>query len=229
VALVGLAINHAILHLFFRRQLAAPLEAPKAVAAPLLTRGSTTVLVVLAATTAAYLAGLDLAWTAVAGFALLMVALRVESRRLWERIDWSILLFFAGLFIAVEGVSRSGVAGWAFAHLPIATGEATLVDALRTAGILLLGSNVVTNVPFIMLVRPEMASLGDPTYAWEMLAMAATFAGNLTLLGSVANVIVAEKARSVGGLGFREHLRVGLPVAVVTTAVGAAWLHLLHR
>jgi Na+/H+ antiporter NhaD/arsenite permease-like protein len=186
------------------------------------------VLLVLAATTVAYLAVLDLAWTAVTGFVALMLVLRGEVTRVWARIDWSVLVFFAGLFVAVEGVVRSGAAGWVLAHVDLGAGAESLAGALRLSGIFLVGSNAVTNVPFLLLVRPAMDGLGDPTRAWEMLAMASTFAGNLTLLGSVANVIVAERARSVGGLGFGEHLRVGAPVAILTTVVGAAWLHLVH-
>ena len=86
----------------------------------------------------------------------------------------------------------------------------------------------MTNVPFILIVKDEMAKLPDATLGWEMLAMASTFAGNLTLLGSVANVIVAEKAESVGGLRFGEYLRVGVPVAIATTFVGATVLVLLR-
>jgi Na+/H+ antiporter NhaD/arsenite permease-like protein len=68
--------------------------------------------------------------------------------------------------------------------------------------------------------------LPNPALGWELLAMASTFAGNLTLLGSVANIIVAESARDVGGIGFLEYLRVGFPLAVITTLVGTLWLFL---
>lgn len=64
----------------------------------------------------------------------------------------------------------------------------------------------------------------DPVLAWELLAMASTFAGNLTLLGSVANVIVSEKGHRIGGLGFVEYLRAGSPIALITTLIGTVWL-----
>jgi Na+/H+ antiporter NhaD/arsenite permease-like protein len=88
----------------------------------------------------------------------------------------------------------------------------------------MVGSNLVTNVPFILIVRHEMDRMPDPLLAWELLAMASTSAGNLTLLGSVANVIVSEKSKRVGGLGFFEHLRAGVPIAIITTMLGTAWL-----
>jgi Na+/H+ antiporter NhaD/arsenite permease-like protein len=232
-AILGLAVNHAILALTFRRELRGAIDDEAGAATtrppPVFTWRSRTVVAVLAATTLAYLAGLDLAWTAVGGFVSLMVLLRVEASRVWARIDWPILVFFAALFVAVEAVVQSGAPAWVFARVALDDGSGSLLGAARTAGLFLVGSNLVTNVPFILLVRPAMEAMPDATYGWEMLAMAATFAGNLTLLGSVANVIVAERARDVGGLGFREHLRVGAVVALATTLVGAGWLHLVHR
>lgn len=88
----------------------------------------------------------------------------------------------------------------------------------------MVGSNVVSNVPFILIVQEQMHAFDDPKLAWELLAMASTFAGNLTLLGSVANIIVAEAGRDVGGVGFLQYLRVGLPVALLTTLLGVLWL-----
>ena len=74
-----------------------------------------------------------------------------------------------------------------------------------------------------------MEKMPNPTLAWELLAMASTFAGNLTLLGSVANVIVAERGRNVGGLHFVEYARVGVPLALITTTLGTIWLLIVHR
>ena len=85
------------------------------------------------------------------------------------------------------------------------------------------------NVPFILVVSGEMKKMPNPTLARELLAMASTFAGNLTILGSVANVIVAERARSVGGLGFVQYAKVGFPLALITTIVGTAWLLAVHH
>jgi Na+/H+ antiporter NhaD/arsenite permease-like protein len=92
----------------------------------------------------------------------------------------------------------------------------------------LAGSNVVTNVPFILLVRDEMTKLPNVRLGWEMLAMASTFAGNLTVLGSVANIIVSEKSQEVGGLRFVEYAKSGIPIALLTTAVGTMWLLLVR-
>jgi Na+/H+ antiporter NhaD/arsenite permease-like protein len=222
IALGGLALNHALIAWMFRRELARKLPA---VSAPrVLNARSAVTLGVLFATVAAYLLGTDLAWTAAGGFTLLMFVHRAETSTLWARIDWAILLFFAGLFVAVEGLSHSGATEWFFARFPLAADAGSSADLWRASGVFLLGSNLVSNVPFILVVQDELARFPDRELAWELLAMASTFAGNLTLLGSVANIIVAERGREVGGIGFLAYLRVGLPLAVMTTALGTGWL-----
>ncbi len=225
-ALAGLAINHGLLRLMFRRQLAAAtLTREETTAERVLTTPSLTILAVLAGTVVAYTLGADLAWTAAGGFALLFV-LRHEqpAADVWSRIDWSVLVFFAGLFVVVEGLVRSGAPAWFFAHAPLASLNG-LGGLLGQAGVFLVGSNIVSNVPFILVVRDQMATLADPRLGWELLAMASTFAGNLTLVGSVANIIVAEKSREVGGMDFWAYLRVGLPLSLLTTLVGALWIY----
>ena len=229
VAVICLALNHGLLWLVFRRHLAPRLlaavgEAPPR--GPLRVRTATT-LAVIAATAVAYTLGADLAWAATAGFVALMLLHRRDTSLLWSRIDWSLLLFFAGLFVVVEGFARSGGPGWLFARFPLSRDGDGLGGWLRLAGIFLVGSNVVSNVPFILVVRHQMAALASPAMSWELLAVASTFAGNLTLLGSVANIIVAESARDVGGVGFWAHLKVGLPLAMGTTLIGAIWLNVL--
>jgi len=223
VALVGLAINHAVVVLLFRRELEGELP-PEPDPPRLLTIRSAVTLVVIAGTVVSYTAGGSLAFTALGGFAILLVVHRRDPATVWERVDWSVLVFFGALFVAVDALARSGAAEWAFTRFPLVSDRPGMAEWIRASAIFLVGSNVVTNVPFILIVRPEMARMPDPTLAWELLAMASTFAGNLTLLGSVANVIVAEKAEPVGGLRFVEYLRVGVPVALLTTLAGAILL-----
>jgi len=230
VAVLGLAANHAILAWLFRADLEGELP-PVEAGEPLFTWRTILTLLVIAGTVVVYAAGGSLSFTALAGFVLLLVLHRVEAEKVWERVDWSILIFFGGLFIAVDALARSGVVSAVFEHVPLFDVSLGPLSYARAAAFFMLGSNVVTNVPFILIVRPEMNSAPDSVLAWELLAMASTFAGNLTLLGSVANVIVAEKSQRIGGLSFREYLRAGIPVAVVTTAIGTAWLvglRLLH-
>lgn len=230
VAVIGLAINHIFLLLIFRKEIPGTNQIhADPPTKPLFTTRSTLTVIVILATVVLYTCGTPLAFTALGGFGTLIVVHRTDPERVWSRIDWAVLLFFGGLFVAVEALAKSGAATWAFRHFPlVGAGEGAEPGSLgwlRAAIVFLIGSNVVTNVPFILVVKPEMEHLGDATLGWEMLAMASTFAGNLTLLGSVANVIVAEKARSVGGLRFIEYLKVGFPVGLVTTLVGALMLY----
>jgi len=223
VALLGLALNHGLLWLMFRRELGDTPIATQADSDRLDPRSRVT-LGVISATAILYAVGTDLAWTAVGGFVTLMLLHRRDTRSLWPRIDWSLLLFFAGLFVVVEGLLASGAPAALFAQFPLASSDDGILAGMRLAGIFVIGSNLVSNVPFILVVRDQMATLPNPQLGWEMLAMASTFAGNLTLLGSAANIIVAEAGRDVGGIGFWQYLRVGVPLTLMTTAVGVVWL-----
>jgi Na+/H+ antiporter NhaD/arsenite permease-like protein len=241
VAVIALVVNHALLWLCFRAHLsgralvcAAPDqpdqragEPDQRAGEPLLGRRTVLTLGIILATAVAYTLGAHLAWAAVAGFVALMLVHRRDTRELWGHIDWSLLLFFTGLFVVTEAFMQSGAPAWFFARFPLAGAMDSAAGWLSMSGVFLAGSNLVSNVPFILVVRDQMATLSDPGLGWELLAMASTFAGNLTLLGSVANIIVAERARDVGGIGFFEYLRVGLPLALTTTLIGTAWLLLV--
>jgi len=220
VAIVALAINHWVIVMLFKKELVGDLPQEESPPKLFTARSAITVFVILV-TVIAYTAGASLSFTALGGFAVLLVVHRSDPKTVWERIDWSVLVFFGALFIAVDALARSGAAEWVFTRFPLVGEKPGLAEWLRASGVFLVGSNVVTNVPFILIVRPQMHTLPDPTLGWELLAMASTFAGNLTLLGSVANVIVAEKAERVGGLRFVEYMKVGVPVGLLTTLAGA--------
>src|SRR5262245_48438937 len=192
VAILALGVNHLVLALLFRKELAGTLPAVET-NERLFTKQSLLTLCIVGGTVVAYACGSHMTYTALTGFAILLIIHRVDPALVWARIDWSVLIFFAGLFISVDGFVRSGAPTYVFAHIPVFVPPESLLSYARTTVYFLLGSNAVTNVPFILLVQREMATLPNPSLGWEMLAMAATFAGNLTLLGSVANIIVSEK------------------------------------
>ncbi len=220
-ALAALAVTAAVIHLAHRSQLAAPTapshdEVSEGEPRPGLLYAS---LVALAGVTVANLLGAPLAWSALCGAAVVIVAARERAEALIARVDVTVLVFFAGLFILVEGLNRTGYPAEALARVGASRGEGALV------GVLSLGSQVVSNVPLILLLRPWIAGFDDPERAWTVTALVSTLAGNLTLLGSVANVIVFERARH--DVGFGAYLRVGLPVTVASTAVAMALLRLM--
>jgi len=139
-------------------------------------------------------------------------------------VDWSLLVFFAVLFVVTGAVSALGLSDQLFSVVePVArSGVAPL------AIVTLLLSNLVSNVPAVLLFRPLVIQFADPRRTWLTLAMASTLAGNLTLLGSVANLIVAESARSRGvKLTFLEYLKAGVPITLLTLLAGIAWLSVI--
>src|SRR5262245_9282185 len=223
VGVVALALNHLLLAWSFRAPLRSAQLAPPEPAQPF-SPGTRLTLLAIAGSVLAYLLGADLAWTAAGGFAAVLLLRRLDLREIWPRIDWALLVFFAGLFVVVHGFSASGAPAALFQRFPLQGEGGGVLGWLRLSGIFLVGSNLVSNVPFILVVREQMATLSNPRLGWELLTMASTFAGNLTLIGSVANVIVAEAGRDVGGIGFWDYLRVGFPLAISTTLLGVAWL-----
>src|SRR5512136_2333447 len=167
-----------------------------------------------------FLARVPMTTVAIGGASYLLVTRRVNPEKVYNSIDWRLLLLFIGLFIIVAGVERSGLARSALDH--IGAGAAGHPVFLVSVSAIL--SNLVSNVPAVMLLKPAMASMPDPETAWLLLAMGSTLAGNLTILGSIANIIVVEGARPKVTIGFFEYLKVGAPLTLATIIVGALWL-----
>lgn len=160
--------------------------------------------------------------------ALLIAAWLLASRRLASRdmigaVDWHLLLLFACLFIVTDAFASTGLAARGIDWLAM---HGLLPDTLSVMAPLALAmSNTIGNVPAVMLVLSVWPSPGEG--ALYGLALLSTLAGNLLLIGSLANIIVAERAAGVGArLGFRDHARSGVPITVLSMAVAAAWLAL---
>jgi Na+/H+ antiporter NhaD/arsenite permease-like protein len=170
---------------------------------------------------AALVAGAPVPLCAVLAAAVLLISRRTAPEHVFQEIDWALLVFFSSLFVVTGAIGTSGFGARLFAFLqPYANGGP---GSLTVASVVL--SNIVSNVPAVMLFRPIVPLLDQPHTAWLTLAMATTLAGNLTLLGSVANLIVAEIARGRGvHLSFTEYLKAGTPIAVLTLLIGVAWL-----
>jgi Na+/H+ antiporter NhaD/arsenite permease-like protein len=167
--------------------------------------------------------GWSLALAALAGAAVLLFTRRVKPGKVLAHIDGALLLLFASLFIITRAVETTGgfqaLLAWA---RPLLAQNLSLFSAVSA-----VLSNLVSNVPAVMVLKPLIPTLDDPHRAWTALAAASTLAGNLTLFGSVANLIVAESARAHGvKLSFVEYLKVGLPLAVISIALTSLWLTL---
>lgn len=217
-AAIGLILNALLLYVYYGRRLKGPLmDVPRPVPAPA-SSDLRQVMVAVALVLVGFFADLHLGYTALGGVMLLMFLERREPAHVFARVDWTLLVFFCCLFIVVAGFNTTGLPGQAWAalapHLDLAEPRGVLAFTASMA----LGAQVVSNVPMVMLVGPHLDP-GAPL-VWVLLAYVLTVAGNLTLLGSVANIIVAESARGHYELGFREYLRFGLPSTLLALAAG---------
>lgn len=165
---------------------------------------------------------IGLGWLTLLYAVLLCVIDGDPPQPIMERVDANLLLFFSGLFVSVAGFNATGVPGAVWASVAEASAVRTVSGTAVFTGITVLGSNVVSNVPLVLLMGPKVSELppSDATLAWSLLAWVSTVAGNATLLGSVANLIVAAKARGAYELSFREYLRVGLPSTALMCVAG---------
>jgi Na+/H+ antiporter NhaD/arsenite permease-like protein len=174
-----------------------------------------------AAMIAFFFAGVPVATVAVVAGALLLITRRVKPERIYAEIDWGLLVMFIGLFIVIAGIEKTPLSANLFALASRHHLERTAPMAIFSAAL----SNLVSNVPAVLVFKSMVARLPDPAHAWLTLAMSSTLAGNLTVLGSVANLIVIERARREVRIGFWEYARTGVPLTVLTLAVGIWMLH----
>lgn len=239
-ALAGLAVGYLVTLLAYRSALrATPLDPAKAGGdggktgkaggeRPL-GRPHTALLVkslgVTAAAVGLFFAGFPMAVVALGAAAVLLLD-RVNPKAVYGQVDWGLLVMFAGLFVVVHAfevhvLAGSGVEHWATKGDPV----------WALSGLSAVLSNLVSNVPAVLLFKPVVAGFPDGARetAWLALALSSTFAGNLTVLGSVANLIVVEQARKEGVvIGFWDYCRVGIPVTLITLVLGAGWLAVAH-
>jgi len=170
-----------------------------------------------------FLTGVPLALGALIGAVAVLIIARKSPQHFFVHVDWSLLLMFASLFVVVGALRSTHWMDFLQVFVHSATGE-NLMSWISFSLLTLAGSNLVSNVPFVILMKPAVESLPDAHTFWLLLAMVSTFAGNLTLLGSVANLIVAESAKKRVNLSFFEFLKVGIPVTFLSVLIGLLWI-----
>lgn len=176
--------------------------------------------VVLCGVLLTFLLGAPPAMAAAVGAAILLITRTMEPRLVYDEVDWGLLVFFIGLFVIVGGAERAGLTHNLLR--PFAAWNLHRIWVFAVAAAVL--SNVVSNVPAVVLLKSLVPGFPDPHIGWLTLAMASTLAGNLTITGSVANIIVVERARPSTHIGFREYFRLGLPLTLITLLCGVLWL-----
>ncbi|HTV59830.1 MAG TPA: anion transporter [Verrucomicrobiae bacterium] len=157
---------------------------------------------------------------AAAGGALVLVQRRRSPKAIYSDVDWSLLVLFVGLFLILGGAQQAGITR----ELLGAAERLNLHNPVIFAGMVTLLSNVASNVPTVMLLKNLVPQFHDARTAWLLLAMSSTLAGNLTITGSVANIIVVEKARTESHISFLNYMKIGVPVTLATLAIGLVWL-----
>jgi Na+/H+ antiporter NhaD/arsenite permease-like protein len=150
---------------------------------------------------------------------VLLASREMASREMLGLVDWHLLVLFAGLFIVNAAVGQAGLLDEAF--LGVRAAGVDLADPPTLFGVTAILSNLVSNVPAVMLLLP----VASHPLAGPILALSSTLAGNLFIVGSIANIIVVDQARRLGvEIDWRTHARVGIPVTVATLALAGAWL-----
>ncbi len=227
VALLGLLVDWALLHFLFLRSGTAGAQvlpdkaeikdhAPEThLAWPL---------IVTFAVLAGFVIGFPPPLVAAIGGALVLVQRHREPRAVYGDVDWSLLVLFLGLFLILGGAEQSGITR----ELLGAAERLNLHNSVIFATVVTLMSNIASNVPTVMLLQGLIPQFHDAHRAWLMLAMSSTLAGNLTITGSVANIIVVEKARSEAQISFVEYMKIGVPVTLISLTIGLLWLHFVH-
>jgi Na+/H+ antiporter NhaD/arsenite permease-like protein len=224
VALVGLMLTVALIALFHHAEFGGStyLKAPHRevdVNRALVIRALLATLILIVS----FFAGVVPAKAAIVIGGLLLLTRRLKSRRIYAEIDWSLLLMFAGLFIIVAGAQHALLGPGLIA----AVGRLHLDQAPVLSAVTAALSNLVSNVPAVLMLRPFVDGLPDHDNAWLVIAMASTLAGNFTVLGSIANLIVVQRAAVAGvTIGFWDYFRVGAPLTLITLAIGTLWLWL---
>jgi Na+/H+ antiporter NhaD/arsenite permease-like protein len=168
-----------------------------------------------------FLLGIPVALASFLAASLLLFTRRHQPQTVFAEFDWSLLVFFSALFVISGSLETNGVTQ----HLINMEGLANNTNVWNLSAATLILSNLVSNVPAVLLLKPVAFTLANPQAGWLTIAAASTLAGNLTLLGSVANLIVAETAaRWEIRISFWEYTKSGVLITLISMICGMTWL-----
>jgi Na+/H+ antiporter NhaD/arsenite permease-like protein len=225
VAAFGVMTSVAVVAYVYRRELGGPLPRQTEKRPDVYARWVWKSSVVLLCVLVAFALGVPPVMAALLGTSAMLLTRAVDPKRLYVRVDWMLLALFVALFVVVAGVEKTGLADRVLHVLdplrPDTVWGLTLVTAVL--------SNIVSNVPTVMVMKSSIPHLPHPDAAWLTLSMASTLAGNLTLPGSIATIIVVERAKDTTHISFWDFAKVGVATAVISVAFGTAWLALVMR
>ena len=227
ISLAGLAVVWVVIVLFYRQEFSKD--------NPLISLAQTEdtphyarfqmirVLTVTAGMLVALLIGVPTAPAALLAACLLLISRVNTPEMVFSEVNWSLLVFFAGMFVVSSSLELNGITARLFELVDVSKN----INVVSLTASTTLLSNLVSNVPAVLLLKPVIVRLADPRAGWLTLAAVSTLAGNLTLLGSVANLIVAEIAQAWRiELRFGEYTRAGIIITLVTLVMAAGWISL---
>ncbi|MGB6484412.1 MAG: SLC13 family permease [Candidatus Acidiferrales bacterium] len=227
VALIGLLLDVAILSIVFRRQLwhtcALEHQVPEI---PVTLNRSLLIKCVIAAAFVLILWIMNFSFplAAAAVGALILIIGRVKSENIYHRVNWELLLFFAALFVVMQGFENSGAVAYLIQFFEPGLRGSVASQLFSISGTMLVLANLVSNVPAVILVRPVISSFPHAHFLWLAVASTSTLAGNATPISSVANLIVLQQAAWKTKIGFWKFTKVGILVTIVTTLAAIALL-----
>jgi len=226
VALTACVIVIAAVGLLFRRQMRTPLDRVGLAAEParpegVPLRGAAIVALLVAGLFASGPLGLDVSLVALLAGALVLIVSPARPGELLRMVDWVLLFFFAGLFVVIGGARQAGVLDIFLERIDLSAGMAGIVSIHLVS---VVASQLVSNVPLTLLAVPLLERAGSDLL-WLSLAAGATLAGNLTVIGAVANIIVVEGASKEGvAVPWGQFFRVSVVVTALTVAASMALL-----
>lgn len=222
IAAIGLLITVLLLVLFFREEFWTRERLPResltaTYNAPLVIKS----VIVASVMVVVFFLGQPAAKVAILAGGILLLTRRVKAAKVYREIDWPLLVMFCGLFIVVAGLEKAVLTP----QILDSVRSLHLENTATLSGITAVLSNIVSNVPAVLVLKPFLTQLADQQHAWLVVAMASTLAGNFTILGSVANLIVVQRAQAHNvTISFWTYFKVGAPVTLLTLLTGVWWL-----
>lgn len=221
IGISGLMANVLIIYLLFKKDINFKKLEPVALEKPELDVGLTMKsLLVLFCIFLGFVFTGNLPLSAITGGLALIVISGMRPQYALEKVDWTLLLFFSGLFIVVGGINKAGFLTLAHNAVEPYLGKTVPDQIVHFSIFSVIASNLVSNVPFVLLSATWIDKFADPKTMWYVLAMSSTFAGNLTVMGSVANMIVLELSKEYVHVGFWDFFKVGFTTTVISTVIG---------
>ncbi|MDU2065346.1 MAG: SLC13 family permease [Sporomusaceae bacterium] len=220
IAILGLLCTFSVIAFYYRKELCGGWDSRQQIPVNVHMYLIIKSLLILAVILITYLFGFDLALVASLGATASLLTRRVEPSKVYASVDFNLLVIFIGLFIIVAGVEESGLVNYFFDQFSFLKLSTLGLFAIFTVGL----SNLVSNVPAVLLMRFLIPDTEAEVW-WKALALFSTLAGNLTIAGSIANLIVVEIAKQNHVyMTAREYFRIGFPLTLVVTFIGYLWL-----